>query len=1001
MGGSTTQGRNFLAGMLNACPVAMLGFDTMLRCIACNTAAERELGLRADRAIGRPMGDLLPMGDGARVEAVCRAALAGAEMEGLEAGLHRLRVSPVRGAGGAIVGGTVVVLAADEAAAGPGGGTDPKLARALLDALPNALLAFDTDLRIIEWNAQTARANRRPREEAVGRSLLDIFPYIRGSAIEGEYRRALRGETVDGRDRCWTPTGEERPRWFDVVYRPLHDQRGAVVGGLVATSDVTARREARNELTRERRTLRTVIDSAPFGLLAFDRELCITEWNAHAERTTGLRRADAVHRLLFDVLPDLRGSEVERDYMRALSGETVRVRGRWYQLPGGESRCYDAVFAPMHDGRGAVTGGVMIAIDMTDRARAEEADRAARTALAADRAFLRSLIDASPAPIVAFDRELRQTEWNERAERITGISRERALGRSVEELYPGFLGSEWHRLVSQALTGEVVRRFDFALADPSTGDLLSLDVTMAPLYDGEGAVAGAIVMALDVTERTRVQRQLAESERRYRQLFEQSAAMQIVYDAETLRVLDANAPAVAFYGYSRAELLDMTLDCLVEPGAARDGTIASRLREGEAHARLTHLVSSGERREVDSYSTALTRDGRRVIHAAMHDVTARVRAEAERDRLASIVEATSDIVTVFDASASTITYINRAGRELLGVRNEEVGIGTAPFVAAEDSERVFGEGLSTALREGVWRAEFRARSRAGRVFPISTVAIAHYDADGKPVCISSISRDVSLEREREAELAAAREEAERASRAKSAFLAGMSHELRTPLGAVIGFAQLVRDEHVGALSSLQREYLDDVLAGAEHLSVVVDGALDLARIEAGVIDIRPRPVDLGELVDEAFVTVAAEAAVRGVRLERRVAPAAARVVADPARLRQVLLNFLTNAIKFNRPNGQVRVLVTPESADAVRLSVRDTGRGIAAEDISRLFVEWQRLGIRDVPGTGLGLAITRRLVEAMGGTTSAESEPGVGSVFHAVLPRGRLTSGAAVRGEGS
>ena len=178
-----------------------------------------------------------------------------------------------------------------------------------------------------------------------------------------------------------------------------------------------------------------------------------------------------------------------------------------------------------------------------------------------------------------------------------------------------------------------------------------------------------------------------------------------------------------------------------------------------------------------------------------------------------------------------------------------------------------------------------------------------------------------------------------------------------------------------------------MLIGARQLHAVVDDALDLARIEAGVIDIRPQEVDLGALVDEALVTVAPLAAERGVTLERLVADDAARLVADPARVRQVLLNYLSNAVKFNRRGGRARVEVTAAPDERVRLTVRDTGRGIAPENLSRLFVEFQRLGAHDVAGSGLGLAITRRIVEAMGGTVAAESEPGAGSAFHAVLPR--------------
>jgi PAS domain S-box-containing protein len=841
----------------------------------------------------------------------------------------------------------------------------------LLDAVPDGLLAFDASLRVTAWNAATAQATGVGREQAIGRPLEDVLPSLRGTGGEQALRRVLSGEVVDAREQCWMPPGAEPARWFDVRCRPLRDASGDVVGGLVIATDVTADHDSRDASARERRLLRTLIDSAPFGMLAVDRDMRITAWNVWAERFTHRRRGDVVGRHLLEELPDLAGTDVQRDYERALAGETVQVRDRWYGQPGGEQRCWDVVFAPMCDGDGAVTGAVMIAIDMTDRARADRAQRD-------DRAFLRTLVDASPASIVAFDRDLRQTEWNHRAERNTGIRRADAIGRTSEELFPGFIGSPWHALVERVLEGEAMQGLDYALNDPATGRPIELDVTMAPLRDALGAIVGALVMSVDVTERVRVQRALEESEARYRELFEQSAVAQLLVDTGTRTVTAANAAAATLFELPREALVGTPVARLREDDTAPDGPAVPAGR----HA---YRSASGARLVIDAYATVVRRDDRELVHATLVDMTARVQAEAERDRLIRIVEASADLVATANPVTRMITYINPAGRALLGVgASDEISI--EQIIVDEDRALAFEEALPRTLREGSWRGEVRLRARDGHVVTTSVVVVAHHDARGVAEFVSGIVRDVSFEKRREAELATARDVAERASRAKSAFLAGLSHELRTPLGAVIGFTQLLRDSTNPPLTATQREYLTDVLTGAQQMHAIVDDALDLARVEAGVIDIRPRPIDLGQLVDEALATVAPLAAQRGVRLEREVADDAAQIVADPARVRQVLLNYLTNAIKFNVAAGRARVEVTG-AGDYVQLTVRDTGRGIAAEDLPRLFVEFQRLGERDVAGTGLGLAITRRIVEAMGGSTGATSEPGVGSAFHATLPR--------------
>lgn len=967
-----------LAGAFDACPVPMLAFDRALRYTACNRAAARALGRAAERIVGLT----------ADAAAAHRRALDGdtftARASRLSFGGEEtaaawdLAFAPARDASGAVVGG-VVTLADATISGGDAAVTDATLERAILDAMPNALFAFDAQLRVTEWNVATARNTAIERAAAMGRVVLDIFPHIRGTDSERDLRRAVAGEVIEGRDRMWTPAGDMSPRWFDVCFQPLHDASGAVIGGVVVTTDVTTRRSARDELASERSRLRSVIDAAPFGLLAVDGRRRLTEWNVHAERHAAVPRDDVVGRDLLDVLPDLAGTAILGDYERALGGETVHVRGRWYAGPLTPLRCYDVVFAPMHDQHGAVTGAVMMSIDVTDRAVAERA-------LRDERAFLRSVIDASPSSIVAFDRDLRQTEWNYRAERNTGIRRDDALGRTTEELFPGFMDTEWYGLTRRVLDGEVLRGLDYELVVPDTGEALTLDVTMAPLYDAAGAVVGALVVSLDVTERVRTQRALEESESRYRHLFEQSAAMQMVVDGETRRVLDVNEPALAFYQYPRDVIVGMRADRLQDPPDPPDvGWLDALLRDGAAHVHRTHVTARGARRAVEIYATVITRGGRRLAHLVTHDVTDRVRAEAERDRLIAIVEAATDVVGIGDPHTQTVTYLNPAGRELLGVAPGERTLPWAELLDEDDRALVTDVALPSMLRDGAWRGELRLRARDGRVVPTSVVVIPQYDAGGRPEWVSAIIRDITAEKAREAAETAAREAAERASEAKSAFLAGMSHELRTPLGAVLGFTQLLRDGRAGPLTPTQEEFLDDVLVGARQLRALVDDALDLAHIEAGIIEVRPARVELRALVDEALVTVAPLAAERQVRLARTIADDAAHVVADPARLRQVLVNLLTNAIKFNRTGGDVRVTTAAAGAQ-VRLSVRDTGRGIDPADIPRLFTEFQRLGAQDIPGSGLGLAIARRITEAMGGAIDAESAPGAGSTFHLLLP---------------
>jgi signal transduction histidine kinase len=234
------------------------------------------------------------------------------------------------------------------------------------------------------------------------------------------------------------------------------------------------------------------------------------------------------------------------------------------------------------------------------------------------------------------------------------------------------------------------------------------------------------------------------------------------------------------------------------------------------------------------------------------------------------------------------------------------------------------------------------------------------------------------------ELAARSAEAEQANNAKSQFLATMSHELRTPLNAIIGFADLMHDGRLGPVSEQHRESLDDIRGSARHLLDLINEVLDMARIESGRIMLDIQSIDPVEVVSAAVDSLRPLAAERNLAVTLE-AQSIGNVLLDPARLRQVVLNYLSNAIKFTPEDGLVQVRVLRE-ADELVLEVIDTGGGIAAEDQARVFGEFEQLHGAAYGGTGLGLAVTKRIIDAQGGTVGVHSAPGHGCTFYARLP---------------
>jgi signal transduction histidine kinase len=236
-------------------------------------------------------------------------------------------------------------------------------------------------------------------------------------------------------------------------------------------------------------------------------------------------------------------------------------------------------------------------------------------------------------------------------------------------------------------------------------------------------------------------------------------------------------------------------------------------------------------------------------------------------------------------------------------------------------------------------------------------------------------------------------ELEAASQHKSEFLANMSHELRTPLNAIIGFSQVLRDEMIGSVNEKQAEYLDDIISSGNHLLSLINDVLDLSKVEAGQVELEMHPFSLREALERGVVMVRERATEEGVRVAFAADPGVDVVDGDERRIKQVIFNLLSNAVKFTPSGGEVDVSATRANGE-VRVSVADTGPGIAPEDWDRIFEEFQQSesGEAQREGTGLGLALSKRYVELHGGRIWLESELGRGSTFTFALPAGSSTS---------
>ena len=449
---------------------------------------------------------------------------------------------------------------------------------------------------------------------------------------------------------------------------------------------------------------------------------------------------------------------------------------------------------------------------------------------------------------------------------------------------------------------------------------------------------------------------------------------------------------------ARANALSAELGTPIAPGF--EALVFKASRGIEDIYELSYIRKDGGRVPAVVSVTAL-RDAAEMIIGYLligTDNTARKQIEEERKKLdqrfrdqqfytRSLIEAHIDALVTTDP-AGIITDVNTQMVALTGRTRDEL-IGT-PFKDHFAAPAKAEAGIALVLREKkVANLELTARSRDGIETMVSLNATTFYDRDRVLQGVFAAARDVTerkrldqLLHEKHIELEGARAVAEGASLAKSDFLSSMSHELRSPLNAIIGFAQLLETDTPPPTAS-QKASIDQVLQAGWYLLTLINEILDLAVIESGRMAISLEPVALAEVLAECEDMIAGQALQHGVTTHFPAPDRLLLVRADRTRLKQILLNLLSNAVKYNSISGTLTVTCMRPSPELVRISVRDTGAGLAPEQIADLFQPFNRLGQQGLgeEGTGIGLVVSKRLAEAMHGAIGVESAVGVGSTF--------------------
>ena len=544
-------------------------------------------------------------------------------------------------------------------------------------------------------------------------------------------------------------------------------------------------------------------------------------------------------------------------------------------------------------------------------------------------------------------------------------------------------------------------------------------VSVTALRDDGSGIIGYLLIGTDNTARKQAEEALLKAGALQSAIFNSENFSSIATDAKGV-IQIFNVGAERMLGYAAAEVMDKITPADISDPQEVIARAAALSRELETAITpgFEALVFKASRGIEDIYElTYIRKDGSRfpaiVSVTALRDVhnaiigylligtdnTARKQVEAEQKRLdqrlrdqqfytRSLIESNIDALMTTDP-AGIITDVNKQMEALTGCTRDEL-IG-APFKNYfTDPERAEA-GIKLVLSDTkLTNYELTARARDGKETVVSYNATTFYDRDRRLQGVFAAARDVTERQrldqalqEKNVELESAKSVAEKANLAKSDFLSSMSHELRSPLNAILGFAQLMESDAPPPTQS-QKESIGQILQAGWYLLDLINEILDLAMIESGKLSMSLEPVSLAEVMAECQSMIEPLAQRRGIHMTFPTFDKPHSVKADRTRIKQVLINLLTNAIKYNAVGGSVVVdCGISVTRDHVRITVSDTGAGLTPEKLSQLFQPFNRLGREShaEEGTGIGLVVSKRLVELMSGMIGVESVVGTGSVF--------------------
>jgi PAS domain S-box-containing protein len=845
---------------------------------------------------------------------------------------------------------------------------------------------FTTDSRgvINTWNEGCKNVLGYDRDEFIGQHIKMLFPpeAVASGAADQEMKVAIEQGSASN-DRWMMRKGEER-LWCSGITTAVRDGGGNLIGFVKVMRDLTERKRLEERLRQSQLYLSLLIENLPqlvwTGRPDGECDYLSPQW----VRYTGIPESE---QLGFGWLNQLHPNDRQPTmtaWNRAVEEKSAFDVEYRVRAANGNYRWFKARALPLQTAEGEVFKWFGACTDIEDQKRVEALLRESEDRLRTERDFTNEIIDGMPGVFYICDRRGKFLRWNKNLEEITGRSGAEIASMALLEL---IAEEDW---------ATVERRFEEVFAHGEANieaQLLTKNGLGVPhFFTGRRAVIDGrphlVCNGVDVTERRR-----GEEAAAYLAAIVESSDDAIISADLEGTIKSWNRGAERLYGYMAPEVIGRPMTMMIVPRdrESEESRILERIKKGE---RISHYETVRRRKDGTEVEVSLTvspilGQGGDVIGISKtaRDISERKRAEEalreSRERFRALVEATAQVVWAAAPNGEAVED-SPSWRAFTGQTYEQWrGWGWLDTVHPDDREGLAELWRQSVAEKSVVNVEYRIRHVSGEWRWTAVRAVPILNPDGSMHGWVGMNADVTERKRAEEErlllLASergARSEAEEANRSKDEFLATVSHELRSPLNAILGWARLLRDPGVRA-GQLERA-LEIVERNAQAQARLIEDLLDVSRIVSGKLSLQMRPFILNSVTRGAVADLRPAAEARGVDL-RLTEGEDLHLIGDADRLQQVVWNLLSNAIKFTPEGGQTEVELK-RVGERAELRVRDTGRGISPEFLPHVFDRFQQFTRADASGRaglGLGLAIVRHIVEAHGGSVTAES-PGVG-----------------------